>query len=231
MVSETQEDTLAAAAAGIAKSYSTPSGDLVVLKEITLDLRRGDSVAIMGNSGSGKSTLLNVLGTLDAPTAGTLAVGGVDPFALSEPELAAFRNAEIGFVFQDHHLLPQCTVLENVLVPCLAAPAGLTAEKREAAGALLERVGLTGRIEHRPAQLSGGERQRTSIVRALINAPRLVLADEPTGNVDQKRADELADLFTELVREHDVALVVATHSESLAKRFDAVRRLSQGVLE
>jgi lipoprotein-releasing system ATP-binding protein len=169
----------------------------------------------MGPSGSGKSTLLNILGTLDAPSAGRLTLVGQNPFALSERELARFRNRHIGFVFQDHHLLPQCSVLENVLIPTLpnrsSADAGLRANE------LLERVGLGGRATHRPAQLSGGEKQRTAIARALINRPSLILADEPTGNLDRRTARDIAALLAAIVEHEETGLIIVTHSEEFAR--------------
>src|SRR5687767_5644472 len=165
----------------------------------------------MGPSGSGKSTLLHLLGTLDRPTHGTVRLDGADPFALPEPQLADFRNRSIGFIFQGHHLLPQCTVLENVLIPTLASsdrPLRASAPKR--ARELLDRVGLAHRLEHRPGQLSGGERQRVAVVRALINQPKLLLADEPTGSLDRASADNMAQLLAELNREQNVTLITVT---------------------
>lgn len=214
----------------IAKSYPTPSGALSVLTNVSLAVARGSSVAIMGPSGSGKSTLLNILGALDRPTAGAVRIDGEDPYALSEDERAGLRNARIGFVFQAHHLLPQCSVLENVLIPALASSSGVTDEHLARARSLLERVGLAERLDHRPAALSGGECQRTAVVRALINQPRILLADEPTGNLDAQTAAALGDLFVELVTEAGVALVVATHSAVLAERFGATCRLEAGTL-
>ena len=220
----------------VAKVYPAPSPsdelrELRVLVDVSLALAPGESVAIMGPSGTGKSTLLNVLGTLDAPSAGTVHLAGVDPYSLSERELAAFRNARLGFVFQDHHLLPQCSLLENVLIPGLAAPEGVTDEFQERARALLSRIGLGDRLAHRPAQLSGGERQRVAIVRALVNRPQVVLADEPTGNLDEALADELAAMFREIAHDEQTALIVATHSVALARHFDRVYRLTEGRLE
>ncbi|HVL15103.1 MAG TPA: ABC transporter ATP-binding protein, partial [Gemmata sp.] len=173
----------------VSKEYPTRTGPLPVLRGVNLSLARGEALAVMGPSGSGKSTLLHMLGTLDRPTSGTITLEGTDPFALPESELAAFRNRLIGFVFQDHHLLPQCSVLENVLIPTLvsrdAGPARSEAYARE----LLDRVGLGGRLDHRPAELSGGERQRVAVARALVLKPVLLLADEPTGNLDRKNAE------------------------------------------
>jgi lipoprotein-releasing system ATP-binding protein len=202
----------------LSKEYPTRSGPLTVLREISFTLLPGESLAIMGPSGSGKSTLLHILGTLDTPSAGRVTLEGVDPFRLRERELAAFRNRRIGFVFQDHHLLPQCNVLENVLIPTLVSgrPA---AEVERRARQLLERVGLGQRLDHRPAELSGGERQRVALARALILQPLLVLADEPTGNLDADSAVVVADLLEELHRQERNILIVVTHSAELARRF------------
>ena len=215
-------------AESISKSYPTRAGDLVVLKNIALSLGPGDSASIMGPSGSGKTTLLNILGTLDTPTGGHLIIDGSDPFTLSDVELARFRNRRIGFIFQDHHLLPQCSLLENVLLPTLA-----NKQERDATGRaeeLLDRVGLADRLDHRPAELSGGERQRAAIARALINRPVLVLADEPTGNLDQTSAANVAELLTEIHRDDQAALIVVTHSPRLADRFARRYALEMGEL-
>src|SRR5437588_10160129 len=171
----------------LGKEYPTRSGPLTVLRGVNLALQRGDALAVMGPSGSGKSTLLHILGTLDRPTSGTVRLDNQDPFALAERDLADFRNRHIGFIFQDHHLLPQCSVLENVLVPTLVAK-DRAADTETWAKQLLERVGLSGRLEHRPAELSGGERQRVAVARALIRHPSILLADEPTGNLDRHAA-------------------------------------------
>jgi lipoprotein-releasing system ATP-binding protein len=213
------------------KEYPTRSGALTVLAGVNLTLEPGAALAVMGPSGSGKSTLLHILGTLESPTRGTLSVDGVNPFALAERELAAFRNRQIGFVFQDHHLLPQCTVLENVLVPALVADARERAMARSDARHLLERVGLGARLEHRPAELSGGERQRAAIARALIRKPKLMLADEPTGNLDRKTAQGIGELLTELHRQEGTMLVVVTHSPELARLFPRRAEMSEGRLE
>jgi lipoprotein-releasing system ATP-binding protein len=213
----------------LGKDYPTRSGPLTVLRGINLDLRRGEALAVMGPSGSGKSTLLHVLGTLDTPTAGSVRLDAVDPFALPEPRLADFRNRHIGFVFQDHHLLPQCSVLENVLVPTLVgADEGDAAAER--ARALLDRVGLSGRLDHRPAELSGGERQRVAVARALIRRPALLLADEPTGNLDRRSARAVGQLLLELPRELDTILVVVTHSQELADGFPRTLLMDDGRL-
>ena len=214
----------------LCKTYRCGDEELPVLRSINLQLRGGDAVAVMGPSGSGKSTLLHILGGLDCPSSGSVRVGQTDPFALSEPKLARFRNQTIGFVFQDHHLLPQCSVLENVLIPTLAA-AGATAEAESHARELIERVGLTGRIEHRPAQLSGGERQRVAIARALINSPGLLLCDEPTGNLDRRAADRVAELLLELHGQAGAILVVVTHSTDLASRLAQCYELRDGELQ
>ncbi len=211
------------------KDYPTPSGPLSVLREVNLDLQSGEAVAVMGPSGSGKSTLLHILGTLDRPTRGSVRLGDVDPFALSEARLADFRNRSIGFVFQDHYLLPQCSVLENVLIPTLAGRDDKAAVKAWAMK-LLERVGLSGRLDHRPAELSGGERQRVAVARALIHHPPLLLADEPTGNLDRVKADEVGRLLLDLHREEQTLLVVVTHSRRLADLFARVLVMDDGRL-
>ncbi len=212
----------------VGKSYSTRSGSLCVLRDITLTLAEKEAVAIIGPSGAGKSTLLNILGTLEPPTSGTLRIGGQDPFTLAEPELAAFRNRTIGFVFQEHHLLPQCSVLENVLVPAL--PTGDSVPLTSRARDLLARVGLADRLDHLPSELSGGERQRVAIARAMIKRPRLLLADEPTGNLDRASADGVADLLLEMHEENGGILVVVTHSMALAQRMQRRYVLNDGRL-
>jgi lipoprotein-releasing system ATP-binding protein len=213
----------------LCKNYWTPSGPLPVLRGIDLELRRGDALAVMGPSGSGKSTFLHILGTLDRPTDGKVLLDGTDPFALPEPRLADFRNRHIGFVFQDHHLLPQCTVLENVLIPTLVgADEGEAASNR--ARELLERVGLSGRLDHRPAELSGGERQRVAVARALIRRPALLLADEPTGNLDRRSAKAVGQLLLEMPREQNTTLVVVTHSQELADSFPRLLQMDDGRL-
>ena len=207
----------------IHKSFRSGSSMLEVLKGVSFTMQDGESLAIIGPSGSGKSTLLHLLGALDTADSGSIEIAGKDPFTLTELELARFLNRVIGFVFQDHHLLPQYSVLENVLVPTLAFPDdrdGKEARARE----LIERVGLTGRIDHRPAELSGGERQRVAIARALINRPQLLLCDEPTGNLDQETGRTVGDLLFELHREAKNLLIVVTHSLELAGRFP--RRLA-----
>jgi lipoprotein-releasing system ATP-binding protein len=206
----------------LCKEYPTRSGSLDILKDLDLELERGEALAVMGPSGSGKSTLLHILGTLDRPSSGSVRLDGKDPFALPEQELADFRNRHVGFVFQDHHLLPQCSVLENVLIPTLVAADG-QANVEAWARQLLERVGLSARLDHRPAELSGGERQRVAVARALIRRPALLLADEPTGNLDRHTAGAVGQLLLDLHREQQTMLVVVTHSAELAGRF--VRRL------
>jgi lipoprotein-releasing system ATP-binding protein len=213
----------------LAKDYPTRSGPLPVLRDVNLELERGQALAVMGPSGSGKSTLLHILGTLDQPTRGAVRIEGKDPFALPEPELADFRNRTVGFVFQDHHLLPQLSVLENVLLPTLVARDDREAVKTWARQ-LLERVGLAGRLDHRPAELSGGERQRVAVARALIHRPALLLADEPTGNLDRHTAREVGRLLLDLHREERTVLVVVTHSQELADTFPRTLLMEDGTL-
>jgi len=210
-------------ATGISKAYDTPRGPLPVLDEVDVALAAGESLCVVGPSGSGKSTLLYILGTLERPTRGELRLDGKDVHALPEAELAAFRNREIGFVFQDHFLLPQLSVLENVLAPTLVAAAKDDYPAR--ARALLERVGLGDRLAHRPAELSGGERQRTALARALVMRPRVLLCDEPTGNLDADSAKVVADLILELHRAEPSVLVLVTHSAELAARLPERRRM------
>ena len=200
---------------------------LEVLRGLSMDVARGESIAIVGPSGCGKSTLLNLIGTLDQPTDGAIAFDGRDLIALNDDELALLRNREMGFIFQNHHLLPQCTVMENVLVPTLAHGRA-TADDEERARPLLNRVGLGERLSHRPGQLSGGERQRVAVVRALINQPQLLLADEPTGALDQTTADQLGQLLVELNAEKNVTLITVTHSEKLAARMTRTVELKNG---
>jgi lipoprotein-releasing system ATP-binding protein len=214
----------------LCKDYPTRSGPLSVLRDVSLELQPGEALAVMGPSGSGKSTLLYILGTLDRPTSGTVRLNGTDPFPLPERELAGFRNRHIGFVFQDHHLLPQCSVLENVLIPTLAG--GDDRKKAEAwARELLDRVGLAGRLEHRPAELSGGERQRVAVARALIHHPMLLLADEPTGNLDRHTARTVGQLLLDLHRQEQTILVVVTHSVELARMLPRQREMMDGALQ
>ena len=217
----------------VSKDYESPGGaDAVpVLRGISLEIGSGESAAIVGPSGSGKSTLLNIIGTLDRPSSGQVLLDDEDLSRLDDIRLAAVRNRQIGFVFQAHHLLPQCTVLENVLVPTLANKA--TAVRNgaaERAKRLLEKVGLDARLTHRPGQLSGGERQRVAVVRAMINQPKLLLADEPTGALDRAAAQNLADLLVQLNKEEGVTLIVVTHALDLAKRMGSLLELRDGRL-
>jgi lipoprotein-releasing system ATP-binding protein len=203
----------------LSKSFPTRGEPLVVLRDVSLALAAGQNAAILGPSGSGKSTLLFIIGTLDSPTSGSVRLIGQDPFVLPEPELAAFRNRHIGFVFQDHYLLPQLTVLENVLIPAMAEGSP-TPQAVERAKDLLARVGLAERLDHRPAELSGGEHQRAGVARALLLKPALLLADEPTGNLDRKSAAAIGDLLIEMQRQEQTMLLVVTHSLELAQRFE-----------
>jgi lipoprotein-releasing system ATP-binding protein len=214
----------------LTKEYRTPGGALPILSGVSLTLKRGDAVAVMGPSGSGKSTLLYVLGALEPPTSGSVTLDGRNPFALDERRLATFRNQEVGFLFQDHCLLPQLSVLENVLTPTLVARGG-GSEYGERARSLLEEVGLSHRIHHRPAELSGGEKQRAALARSLMMRPTLLLCDEPTGNLDQKAADNVASLLLELHRAQETVLVVVTHSDGLAARFPLRYRLTEQKLQ
>jgi lipoprotein-releasing system ATP-binding protein len=226
MNDETSYDLIAR---DLSKDFPTAEGALSVLAGVDLDLRRGDAMAITGPSGSGKSTLLYILGTLDSPTAGTVSILGTDPFELNNKKLSQFRNEHIGFIFQDHHLLPQCTVLENVLIPALAGK-GADAETEQRAKQLLDRVGLSERITHRPSQISGGERQRVAVCRALINQPELLLADEPTGNLDRESANAIGSLLLELSSEQNTLLMCVTHSLELANQFPKHYELCDGKL-
>jgi len=215
----------------VTKRYAGQTAEPPVLSNVSLTLDRGESLAVVGPSGCGKTTLLNIIGTLDRPTAGAVRLEGRDLTALDEGALAEVRNRQIGFVFQMHHLLPQCTVFENVLVPTLAARNEVLRDGApERARRLLERVGLGARLHHRPGQLSGGERQRVAVVRALINEPQLLLADEPTGALDRASAENLAQLLAELNRELHLTLVVVTHSPDLARRMQRVVELRDGAL-
>ncbi len=215
--------------AGVSKSYpASAEEDVDVLHGIDLDVSRGESLAVMGPSGSGKSTLLNIIGALDRPSTGTVELDGRDVVDCDDTELARIRNSEIGFIFQLHYLLPQCTIMENVLVPTLVNDdrAGAQQYARE----MLEQVGLSHRLAHRPGQLSGGERQRVAVVRALINRPKLLLADEPTGSLDRVASECLGDLLVRLNAEQKVTLIVVTHSQSLAERAGRVLELRDGRL-
>ena len=216
----------------LTKCYRAPDGgdSVDVLRDLDLQIDAGESAAITGPSGCGKSTLLNIIGALDRADAGSVRVADRDIAGLDEKALAAFRNETVGFIFQLHHLLPQCTILENVLVPTLALPRGERGESRARAEKLLGAVGLAHRLDHRPGQLSGGERQRAAVARALINQPKLLLADEPTGALDRTNAARLADLLVELNRAEGVALIMVTHAPDLAQRMGRVLELVDGKL-
>jgi lipoprotein-releasing system ATP-binding protein len=201
----------------LSKDYPAPNGPLTILSNVSLSMVAGEAVSIVGPSGSGKSTLLYIIGALEPPTFGTVTLDGQDPFSFNSRDLAAFRNSQIGFVFQDHCLLPQCSVLENVLTPTLVAKSNDNYEAR--ARELLVSVGLLPRLEHRPAQLSGGEKQRVALARALIMRPRLLLCDEPTGNLDHNSAGTVASMLFELHQQQETILVVVTHNAELANRF------------
>ena len=202
-----------------------------MLSGVNLALEMGEALAVMGPSGSGKSTLLHILGTLDAPTSGRVQLDGVDPFALPEPDLASFRNRHVGFVFQDHHLLPQCSVLENVLVPVLVATDASAPRPVGSRAGCWSASASAARLDHRPAELSGGERQRAAIARALIRKPKLVLADEPTGNLDRKTAQAVGELLMELHGQDRTILVVVTHSPELARLLPRRAEMNEGRLE
>jgi lipoprotein-releasing system ATP-binding protein len=216
----------------IIKSYPTPRGELQILTGISLTLNRGDRIAITGPSGSGKSTLLYILGALESPTSGSITLDGSNPYDLGERAQAAFRNAHIGFIFQDHSLLPQCSVLENVLAPTLAAAdRTISAQDDERrARELLAQVGLADRLDHRPGELSGGEKQRAAVARALILNPSLLLCDEPTGNLDRSSADAVAALLLDLQAARNTILITVTHSMALAERFSTRYEMDAGAL-
>ena len=200
----------------ISKEYPTPAGALRIVSDVSLELPEGSAVSIMGPSGSGKSTLLYMIGALEPPSNGTITLDDQNPFLLDAKKLAAFRNQRIGFVFQDHCLLPQCSVIENVLTPTLvASPNGSVSDR---ARQLLQQVGLGERFDHHPGQLSGGEKQRVALARALIMKPRLLLCDEPTGNLDQKSAEVVAGMLLDIHRQANTILIVVTHSSDLASR-------------
>jgi lipoprotein-releasing system ATP-binding protein len=216
----------------VSKRYAPAAGaePVQVLRDVSLVAHPGDAIAIIGPSGSGKSTLLNIMGTLDLPDSGAVEFEGQDITRLDASALAAVRNKRIGFIFQSHHLLPQCSTLENVLVPTLAATGRSSPADAKRASQLLDRVGLAHRLTHLPGQLSGGERQRVAVVRALINGPALLLADEPTGALDRDSALALGELLAELNRELGLTLLVVTHSQHLAARLGRVLELRQGAL-
>ena len=213
----------------LSKSYATRSDQVVVLDQLSLEMNRGENLAIIGPSGSGKSTLLQILGVLDTPTSGSIEIVGKNPYQLTENQQAKFRNEHIGFIFQDHHLLPQWNVLENTLLPCLAF-GSVTAAQTERAKSLLDRVGLSHRLTHLPSQLSGGERERVAVARALLLKPTLVLADEPTGNLDEENARRIGELLMEVPKEQDAILIVVTHSLDLARSLSNCCELKRGKL-
>jgi lipoprotein-releasing system ATP-binding protein len=213
----------------IVKEFPTPGEPLRVLDGASLELNRGENLAVVGPSGSGKSTLLSILGTLEPPTSGRVRLLGQDPFELDEAALANFRSRQIGFVFQEHYLLPQCTVLENVLVPFLADGVATDIDAQHAQQ-LLDRVGLAQRLDHRPAELSGGERQRVAIARALVREPTLLLADEPTGNLDRTTAQAISQLLLEMQAEANTILIAVTHSAALAAALGRRMELDAGKL-
>ena len=217
-------------ARGLVKEYTDGPRTVCVLKDIDLTVGAGETVAIIGESGVGKSTLLHLLGGLDRPSSGTVRVGGTDLGPLRDRELARFRSDAIGFVFQFHHLLPDFTALENVMMPCLIA-GDSPATARDRALALLERVGLGARVEHRPGELSGGEQQRVAVARAVVRRPALVLAVEPTGNLDPDTGSEVERLLIDLNHEAGITCVVVTHSPRLAAAMDRTMRLTHGHLE
>ncbi len=217
----------------VSKDYESPLDRQAarVLRDVNLKVDSGRSLAIVGPSGSGKSTLLNIIGALDRPTSGEVRLDGEDLGRMTDAQLARIRNKRIGFVFQLHHLLPQCTVIENVLIPTLADPSRSSHEARDRAMTLLDRVGLTDKVHHRPGELSGGQRQRVAVVRALINRPALLLADEPTGSLDKATASEIADLLVDLNRTEGTALIVVTHSGELAAHMERGYELVAGTLK
>lgn len=216
----------------ISKYYEILENDQpnYVLKEITINISKGESIAIIGPSGSGKSTLLNIMGALDRPSEGKVILDGKDFSLMNDKQLAFTRNQEIGFIFQLHHLLPQCTVIENVLIPTLAFKNSKKSDAVDYARSLLERVGLKDKLFHRPGQLSGGERQRVAVVRALINHPKLLLADEPTGSLDHSNALSLVQLLAEINQRESVTLIMVTHSLELASKMSTILELQEGKL-
>jgi len=218
-------------AAHLSKHYDTARGPVPIVDDVSLEVKRGEAVAIMGPSGCGKSTLLYMLGALERPSAGTISLDGVEPFTLNDADQSAFRNTHVGFVFQDHLLLPQLSAVDNVLAPTLVSRDAATPQARaERARALLNAVGLGNRADHRPGELSGGERQRVAVARALIQQPSLLLCDEPTGNLDRAAADSVADLLVSIQQQHPMMLVVVTHSPALAARFARRYELSDRAL-
>lgn len=214
----------------VSRSFKTGGSELTILQGVNLTVASGDAVALRGPSGCGKSTLLHLAGTLDQPTSGTVSILNENPWTLSAGRLAGFRNRHIGFIFQEHQLLPQCSVMENVLLPTLAGFGGNRRELKQRAEQLLEQVGLQDRRRHRPAALSGGERQRVAVCRALIYQPSLLLADEPTGNLDPATAETVGQLLLKLAAEHDAALLCVTHSDELASHFPNTIHMEQGTV-
>ena len=213
----------------VSKQFPTRGEPLQVLRDVSLEMKAGENLAILGPSGCGKSTLLHLLGTLDAPTSGTIKLNDQDPFSLEESQLARFRNENIGFIFQEHHLLPQLSVLENVLVPAMAT--GTPSEELvQRAHDLINRVGLESRLSHRPAELSGGERERAAAARSLLHRPLLLLADEPTGNLDRTNAQQVAQLLLEIQQQEQTMLIVVTHNNELADQLQKQTTLDNGQL-
>lgn len=213
----------------VSKEFPTRGEPLQVLRDVSLELKAGENLAILGPSGCGKSTLLHLLGTLDAPTSGTIELAGQDPFQLEESQLARFRNEKIGFIFQEHHLLPQLSVLENVLIPAMATGSP-SEELVQRAHDLIGRVGLKSRISHRPAELSGGERERAAVARSLLRRPLLLLADEPTGNLDRTNAQHVTQLLLEIQQQEQTMLIVVTHNNDLANQLQKQTTLDNGQL-
>ncbi|MFZ1081421.1 MAG: ABC transporter ATP-binding protein [Candidatus Kryptoniota bacterium] len=216
-------------ASQIRKSYFIGKSELSVLKDINLNIEAGEIVAVVGASGAGKSTLLHILGTLDRPTSGTVRYDGTDLFKLSDERIAKFRSLQIGFVFQFHHLLPEFTAIENVAMPAMIAGKKLF-EVKKLASELLSEVGLIDRAEHRPSELSGGEQQRVAVARALINTPKVILADEPSGNLDSRNAESLHELMLDLCRKHQTTFVIATHNDHLTNLANRVVKIQDGIL-
>jgi lipoprotein-releasing system ATP-binding protein len=214
----------------LVKTYPAVPAPLRVLKGINFSLDAGQSAAIIGPSGCGKSTLLNLIGALDQPDAGSVHISGQDLSTLNVKELAQLRNQELGFVFQQHHLLPQCTVMENILIPVLTQDREAQEQAHDRARALLDKLGLLPRAHHRPGELSGGECQRTAVARAVINNPALLLADEPTGALNEEAAEELAALLLSLRDEQNMAVIIVTHAQSIARRFGSIYTLNRGQL-
>jgi lipoprotein-releasing system ATP-binding protein len=212
-------------ATDLKKSY----GSLQILKGIDLEIQQGEIISIVGSSGAGKTTLLQLLGTLEKPDFGSISIGGIDPFSLSPKKLSEFRNTQIGFIFQFHQLLPEFNAIENVCIPALIKGTSMQDAKKEAIK-LLEMLGLSSRIEHKPSELSGGEQQRVAVARSLINRPKVIFADEPSGNLDSQNSQELHQLFFDLRKEFDQTFVIITHNESLANMADKKLIMADGKL-